>query len=104
MEDLRSLPKVDALSRSQGLQGYPERVRVEAARRAIDEMRESVRTGAGLNGHSAEEIAVAQAESLVRYSLSPAINLSGVVLHTGLGRARLAPAAVEHIAAVASGH
>jgi L-seryl-tRNA(Ser) seleniumtransferase len=104
MEEMRSLPKVDALSRAAGLQAFPERVRVEAARLAIEEMRGAIRSKSGLNGHSAEELAVARAQALTQTSLAPAINLSGVVLHTGLGRARLAKAAVDHIANVAANH
>lgn len=37
-------------------------------------------------------------------SLRPAINMSGVVLHTGLGRARLAPEAAAAVAEVAASH
>jgi L-seryl-tRNA(Ser) seleniumtransferase len=44
------------------------------------------------------------AQSLAGESLRSAINMSGVVLHTGLGRARLAEAAVEHVEKVARDH
>lgn len=103
MDDLRSLPKVDALSRAPGLAPFPERVRVEAARLAIDEMRSAIRSGATLNAHP-EQIAERKAVALTQVSLTNAINLSGVILHTGLGRARLARAAIEHLSAVAGGH
>ncbi|MFI5386027.1 MAG: L-seryl-tRNA(Sec) selenium transferase [Fimbriimonadales bacterium] len=104
MDSLRALPKVDALSRSVALAGFPTRVRVEAARRAIDEMRQMIQSGTLLKGQTAEELAVTRARGMTGKSLRPAINLSGVVLHTGLGRARLARAAVDQIAAVAAQH
>ena len=39
-----------------------------------------------------------------RPGLRPVLNASGVVLHTNLGRAPLAPAAVQAMAAVAAGY
>jgi L-seryl-tRNA(Ser) seleniumtransferase len=104
MDDLRSLPKVDALSRSPELQAFPERVRIAAARQAVDDARKAIQAGTGLNGRSIEDLALAKAEELNAIKLRPAVNLSGVILHTGLGRARLAQAAVENMAAVAAQH
>lgn len=101
--NLRDLPKVDALARVSELAPYPERVRVEAARRAIDRLRSDVLVGADPSV-TAEGLALEIAESLAASSLRGAINLSGVVLHTGLGRARLAEAAVRKIAGVAGGY
>ncbi len=104
MDELRTLPKVDALSRAKALERFPERVRVAAARRVVAAMREAIRSGGGLDGHTPEEMAVRAAELIEATSLRPAINLSGVILHTGLGRARLAPSVAEHVAAVARAH
>ncbi len=104
MDPLRALPKVDALSRAATLDEFPERVRVEAARQAIAETRRAIQSGARLNGHTLEDMAAEKARGMIARSLMPAINLSGVILHTGLGRARLAPAAIEHIALVAANH
>ncbi|MEZ0326705.1 MAG: L-seryl-tRNA(Sec) selenium transferase [Fimbriimonas sp.] len=101
MPDFRSLPKVDALSRDERLRHYPERVRVQAARVAVERARLEV--GAG-RAARAEDLAVSEAEALMGFSMQSAINASGVILHTGLGRARLAPSVVEHLTAVASGH
>ncbi|HSI73263.1 MAG TPA: L-seryl-tRNA(Sec) selenium transferase [Fimbriimonas sp.] len=101
MEDLRRLPKVDALSRNERLAGYPERVRTEAARQGIDRAREALLAG-GIA--SAEDEAVNAAELLMAYTTKRVINASGVILHTGLGRARLAPSVVDHLAEVASSH
>src|SRR5438046_1603584 len=98
MDPLRSLPRVDTLSSSAALEEFPERVRVEAARQAIEEMRKAIRTGSGLNGHTAEDLAIDRARQLTEATFRPAVNLSGVVLHTGLGRARLAKAATDQVA------
>jgi L-seryl-tRNA(Ser) seleniumtransferase len=104
MADLRSLPKVDALSRAERLSGFPERVRTQAARLAVDLLRSSIQNGQRLRVEDAEEIALNEALRLVEPSLGPAINLCGVILHTGLGRARLAPSVAARIAEVAASH
>ena len=52
----------------------------------------------------AEEYAVLEAERRLRPSFRPVLNASGVILHTGLGRARLARAASEAVLAVAANH
>lgn len=104
MDSLRSLPKVDALSRAPELADFPERIRVEAARRAIGEMREAIKRGAAPNGQAPQSRALAIAKELAGMSLRPAINLTGVILHTGLGRARLAKSVADHVAEIASQH
>lgn len=101
--DLRSLPSVDTLSRSPELEGYPERVRVEAAREAIETARSLLKTGKDLHA-TPQEMAATAADQMMAWSLGTAINLSGVILHTGLGRARLARAAVDQISSVAQSH
>jgi len=104
MNALRALPKVDSLSRSGGLSLFPLRVRVEAARLAVAEARAQIQAGTVLEGPNVEAIAVRIAQTLTEWSLRPSINLSGVILHTGLGRARLAPSVVEHLTGVALSH
>src|ERR1044072_6684361 len=99
--DLRSLPSVDALSQSPVLAEFPERIRVRAARMAIEAARALVRNGREAD---VEGLAFERAKDLSGRSLRSAINLSGVILHTGLGRARLAREASEHIRAVAESH
>jgi len=103
MDPLRTLPKVDVLSRSPALAEFPERIRIEAARAAIDESRANIRSGAP-SAVALEELALQYARRMTERTLAPAINMSGVVLHTGLGRARLAPAAVEQLREVAANH
>lgn len=101
MSDFRSLPKVDTLASSGRLAGFPEPVRILAARRAIDEARASLSAGTAID---IEARAVEIAFAATRPRMKRVINASGVVLHTGLGRARLAPYAVEAIRLAAEGH
>lgn len=102
-ENLRNLPSVERLATQ--LTGATHPLAVAAAREAIDSAREAVRDGAPAPSH--EELAVAAAARLARLanpSLRRVINATGVVLHTNLGRAPLAPAAVARVAEVAAGY
>lgn len=74
---------------------------------AIREEVAAFRTTSNGAGPSADELvsrALDRAESANRPSLRRAINATGVVLHTGLGRAVLSEAAQAAVAAVAAGH
>jgi L-seryl-tRNA(Ser) seleniumtransferase len=104
MAELRDLPKVDQLARDPALSAFPERLRVEAARRAVDEMRQSLLEGNQVDIEASAELAGTYAQKMTEGTLRSAINMSGVILHTGLGRARLAPSVAEEIARVAVGH
>lgn len=97
MTDLRNLPSVDRILRSPGgvelVEVHGRAPTTEALRTILGE----VRAGAALP----DDIVVALAGRLDRPSaLRPVFNLTGTVLHTNLGRALLAEAAVE--AAVAA--
>ena len=73
-----------------------------AIRTVLDEARRAVRGGAP-SAPTAEELAIgalARLEAQARSELRPLFNLTGTVLHTNLGRAVLAEAAIE--AAVAA--
>lgn len=59
---------------------------------------------AGKSAGSVEDEAVSIANRLAAPTMRRVINGSGIVLHTGLGRARLAPSVAEHIRAVAASH
>src|SRR3954470_6889798 len=102
-ENLRGLPSVERLALR--LSPAPHPVAVAAARETIEAARQAVLGGGPLL--SEEELAVAAAERLARLSrpsLRRVVNASGVVLHTNLGRAPLAPAAVAQVTALAAGY
>jgi L-seryl-tRNA(Ser) seleniumtransferase len=97
---LRELPSVDALA---GAVEAPWPVAVAAARAVIAARRAELLAGdtapADLPGRARAWAAAAQAPSLRRV-----LNATGVLLHTNLGRAPLALAAREAVAAAAEGY
>jgi L-seryl-tRNA(Ser) seleniumtransferase len=100
---LRQLPAVDSIVRHEALQGWPRPVVLAAARGWLDEVRAAV-LGGGLDGPG---LAVCTAPSAMVAAILArcragtqrrhrrVYNATGIVLHTGLGRAPLAPAAVQ---------
>jgi L-seryl-tRNA(Ser) seleniumtransferase len=100
----RQLPSVDRLLRDPGVvklfESAPRNVVVAAARDTV----EAARTRrAGPPEDWAAEIAERVRERTAR-SLQPVINATGVVLHTNLGRAPLAPSAAAAVQEVAIGY
>jgi L-seryl-tRNA(Ser) seleniumtransferase len=83
---LRDLPSVDRLATS-------------VARAELEERRAEV-----LAGDATEVDLVARARERLRPSLRRVLNATGVVVHTNLGRAPLAPAARAAVAAAAEGY
>ncbi|HTR53926.1 MAG TPA: L-seryl-tRNA(Sec) selenium transferase [Kofleriaceae bacterium] len=100
MPDLSKLPAVHVLADQ--VTGAPRWAVVEAARRTIAAARAEILAGREGNA-SASRVAELAAE-LARPHLRRVINATGVVLHTNLGRAPLAPAARAAIDEVASGY
>src|SRR5690349_2620891 len=103
---LASLPRVDRVVAHAALDAARRRLGAEAttrlARRAVDEARRAVRAGEPcppLDAVAARAAALAQEALSAR--ARPVINATGVVLHTNLGRAPLAEAAVAALAASA---
>ncbi len=100
---LRSLPAVDRLLRLVG-DGPAER---QAARSVLAELRERILRG----GADGEVPALAELADRVRAAVRlagrpmcpPAVNATGVFLHTGLGRAPLADAAAQALSGIATG-
>ncbi len=106
---LRNIPSVNELLDSPPLKKLVEKIShnvvVSTVRTVLDETRNEVQTAASERAlpsvtDLAERIARRIAEGEVP-ALRPVINATGILLHTGLGRAPLAEEAIEEIAAVA---
>jgi L-seryl-tRNA(Ser) seleniumtransferase len=101
--ELRDLPSVDELAADERFAtAAPRPLIVAAARSALARAREDIRAGADpgdLVDRVESELAAARAARLRRV-----INATGVIVHTNLGRAPLAPEALERVAAVAAGY
>jgi L-seryl-tRNA(Ser) seleniumtransferase len=89
---LRDLPSVDALVRSLPATTVPRPLVIECARTAIDQARESIEAGEESDPHQIAHRLVKQLEARRPRSV---INATGVLLHTNLGRAPLAPEAAD---------
>ena len=100
----RALPSVDRLLRLPGVEtlsaAHPRTLVVRAARDAVAEVREA---GAG-TPHDWTALVAAHLDRLAAPTLRRCINATGVVLHTNLGRAPLAPAAIAAMQGAASGY
>jgi L-seryl-tRNA(Ser) seleniumtransferase len=94
---LRDLPSVDELAR-----GLDDPLAVDAARAVLDRARAQIRAGAepgDLRAALETEIEAQRAPRLRRV-----LNATGVIVHTNLGRAPLAPEALERVTAVGIGY
>jgi L-seryl-tRNA(Ser) seleniumtransferase len=96
---LRELPSVDELAAR--LEGVPHARAVAAARAVIDARRTALAAGDAPTEDLAHE-ARAWLARADQASLRGVVNATGVIVHTNLGRAPLAPAAAE--AAARAGH
>jgi L-seryl-tRNA(Ser) seleniumtransferase len=99
--ELRELPSVEELVRASGV-GVSHQRAVIAAREVLAEAR--VEITAGLDPGSLIERLITASALQEAPRLRSVINATGVVLHTNLGRAPLAPAALDHARAVAEGY
>jgi L-seryl-tRNA(Ser) seleniumtransferase len=103
----RALPSVGALLQSPGVAALlaraPRGLVVGAVRDTIDVARRDPRQAPQSDDAWTEAVARTLDETQ-RASLRPVLNATGVVLHTNLGRAPLAEAALAAIARVASGY
>jgi L-seryl-tRNA(Ser) seleniumtransferase len=99
---LSELPSVDELLRDPRLAAAPHGLAVEAARAVLDRAREEIhaeRDPGELVELVSQEIAAALA-----FHLRGAVNATGVIAHTNLGRAPLAAAALERVTEVGGGY
>ena len=94
---LRDLPSVDELARTSD-----DPLAVEAARVVVARARERIRAGTD-PGDLGEELR-AQLRAARAPRLRRVLNATGVIVHTNLGRAPLAEAALEHVAHAAAGY
>ena len=113
-ELFRELPSVDELVRYPALTGliagHGQSAITEAARLVLSRIRNEI--SSGLLDRAAlqlalEDLSGAIQKQVVRslsYSLRSVINATGVILHTNLGRAPLAQAALSHVAETAAGY
>jgi L-seryl-tRNA(Ser) seleniumtransferase len=106
IEQLRQRPGVMTLEREHGHEAT-----VAALRDASAAIREGIARGDDDVPHESdaaarqiEAAAGARLKSQFRGSLRPAINATGVIIHTNLGRAPLAAGAVERLTNIATGY
>jgi L-seryl-tRNA(Ser) seleniumtransferase len=99
---LRDLPSVDRLLSDEVLGAAPRRVATDAARAALERARDAIR--AGDDPGDVVEAARAELARLTAPALRRVLNATGVIVHTNLGRAPLAPAALERVIAVGASY
>jgi L-seryl-tRNA(Ser) seleniumtransferase len=99
---VRDLPSVDELARAEQLGGSPRALVVDAARHILARAREEIEAG-----HDPGDLAKRVADELARVRrprLRRVLNATGVIVHTNLGRAPLAAAALERVREVGGGY
>jgi L-seryl-tRNA(Ser) seleniumtransferase len=99
---LRDLPSVDELARAELLRSSPRSLVVDASRSVLARAREEIQAG-----HDPGDLAVRVAEELEHLQqpgLRRVLNATGVIVHTNLGRAPLAAAALERVRDVGGGY
>ncbi len=107
-DQLRHLPAVGRLLQEtrvrDWLDSHPQALVVEALRQSVDEQRRLILAG-DCNGTDLLDVVLQRAEmslgAFTRNSLVGVINATGIVLHTGLGRAPLSRAACAAVQAAA---
>ena len=99
---LRDLPSVDELLRDERLSSEPHELALTAVRNALERARREIR--AGNDPGSVADDALAELARARRPSLRRVLNATGVLVHTNLGRAPLAAAALARVAEVGAGY
>lgn len=96
--DRRRLPAVDQLLTELGEWDLPRTVLVGVVREALDQARNSNQD------LDPKELAESRLSNILLTRIGPVINATGVLLHTNLGRAPLAPEAAEAARSVSTGY
>jgi L-seryl-tRNA(Ser) seleniumtransferase len=114
MPDFSLIPSIDAMRQRPAVRALESQfggdATVGALRAAAAAVRAAIAGGdAALSTEEAaaariEAVAAAQVGDVFRTSLEPVVNATGVIVHTNLGRAPLAAAAIERVAEVARGY
>lgn len=111
MASPRDLPSIDALLQRPGVAGLERQFGATAARQALRAATDAFRRRlvareevAGDLGAAIEADAAAALASRAEGSLRQVLNATGVVIHTNLGRAPLAPSALERLTAIGAGY
>ncbi len=99
---LRDLPSVDELLRDERLASAPHELAVSAARAVLERAREEIRAGG--DPGSLVDAVTRELDRAQQPSLRRVINATGVLVHTNLGRAPLAEAALARVAEVGAGY
>jgi len=99
---LRKLPSVDALLKEPEFEGAARGVIVDCVRLAVDRVRELlVSQEEELEEDSIRLKVIAEAKQLIKETMRPyyrkVVNATGIILHTGLGRAVLPACAMRQI-------
>jgi L-seryl-tRNA(Ser) seleniumtransferase len=111
--DYRIIPSIEILRQREAVRAMEARHGGDAVVRALRDgavaVRAQIGTGNGPpDGEAAARVIEALAEaalsSRARGSLRPVINATGVVIHTNLGRAPIAAAALDRVAEIARGY
>jgi L-seryl-tRNA(Ser) seleniumtransferase len=119
----QKLPSTDELLRQPNMQALVEReghsAVAESIRAVLANLRQEIANGRIADGQIGAQLSEKsldlalgglsaaverQLRQSLSYSLRPLVNATGVILHTNLGRAPLAPSALDHIRATASGY
>ncbi|HJU42409.1 MAG TPA: L-seryl-tRNA(Sec) selenium transferase [Vicinamibacterales bacterium] len=113
MADYRIIPSIEILRQRDAVRAMEARHGSDAVVRALRDgagaLRAQIGTGAGPPDSEGaarviEALAEAALTSHARGSLRPVINATGVVIHTNLGRAPIAAAALDRVAEIARGY
>lgn len=112
-EILRQIPGVDALLQMSSIQDalskHPRKLVLEAIHQILGETRKTILSGERPDLMSIDSIELAEliskrVEHLARFTLRRAINATGIVIHTNLGRSLLPRQAIERLQTICSGY